>query len=226
MAYVLTIADYNYSSWSMRPWLVLRHIGIQFEERRVEPVEVGPDAMRKISPSGKVPFFEYDGRTVWESLAICELLNELFPSAHLWPRDRTVRAHARAVSCEMAAGFTNIRNTLPMNIRARVKHAPFDDALAREVDRVKKIWTDCVAESGGPFLYGPAFSIADAMYAPVVTRFKSYGVAVDEKVAKYMQTIDALPAMKLWCERAQAETHRVEEYERVAASLPPQSSTS
>jgi glutathione S-transferase len=222
MGYTLTIADYNYSSWSMRPWLVLRHIGVQFEERQAEPTIVGPEEMRKISPSAKVPLFEYDGYVVWESLAICELLNEMFPSGRLWPKERSRRAHARAVACEMATGFPNIRAKLPMNIRARVKHAPFDDKLAREVARVQKIWTDCTAESGGPYLYGHTFGIADAMYAPVVTRFRSYGVEVDGPVAQYMKTIEALPAMQLWCERAQAETIRVDEYEKLAASLPAQ----
>jgi glutathione S-transferase len=223
MAYVLTIADYNYSSWSLRPWLVLKHIGIAFEERKIELSGPGKltAEIAKVSPSGKVPLFEYDGNVLWESLAICELLCELFPSAQLWPRDRHMRAYGRAVSTEMASGFQTMRATLSMNIRARVKHAPFDDALKRDVDRIRFIWNECLERSGGPFLFG-TFTIPDAMFAPVVTRFRSYGVETDDRVSRYMKTVEALPAMKLWQERAHAETHRVEEYEKIAASLPPQ----
>ena len=223
MAYVLTIANYNYSSWSMRPWLVIRQVGIAVEERVLDlggPGKASP-GVAAVSPSGKVPVFDYDGYKVWESLAICELVAELFPSAQLWPKDRHKRANARAVATEMVAGFSALRSAMPMNIRARRKHGALEPAVEKDIARIKKIWNDCLEVSGGPYLYG-MFSIADAMYAPVVTRFRSYGVETDPTCTAYMKTIESLPAMKAWVERANAETHRVPEYEAIADALPPQ----
>jgi glutathione S-transferase len=223
MAYVLTIANYNYSSWSMRPWIVIRQVGIAVDERVLDLAGPGKSTpgVAEASPSGRVPVFEYDGHKVWESLAICELIAELFPSAQLWPRDRYKRANARAVATEMVAGFGALRSALPMNIRARRKHGALEPAVQNDIDRVKRLWTECLNVSGGPFLYGN-FTVADAMYAPIVTRFRSYGVDVDATCKAYMKTMESLPAMKVWAERAQAETHRVPEYEQIAESLPPQ----
>ena len=122
---------------------------------------------------------------------------------------------------EMVAGFSALRSAMPMNIRARRKHGELAPAVQKDIDRVKKLWTDCINVSGGPFLYG-MFSIADAMYAPVVTRFRSYGVETDPTITAYMKSIEALPAMKVWAERAAAEKHRVPEYEAIAEALPAQ----
>ena len=223
MAYVLTIANYNYSSWSMRPWIAIRHVGIAVEERVLDLAGPGKPTpgLAELSPSGKVPYFECDGHKVWESLAICELIADLFPSAQLWPKDRYKRANARAVATEMVAGFSALRSAFPMNIRARRKHDDLEAQVEKDIARVKKIWNDCLDVSGGPYLYGH-FSVADAMYAPVVTRFRSYGVDTDATCTAYMKTMEALPALKAWVERANAEKHRVPEYEAIAAALPAQ----
>lgn len=223
MAYVLTIANYNYSSWSMRPWIVIRQVGIAVEERVLDLAGPGlpTPGVAEASPSGRVPVFDCDGHKIWESLAICELVSELFPSAQLWPKDRYRRANARSVATEMVAGFSALRSALPMNIRARRKHGELAPAVVKDIERVKRIWTDCINVSGGPFLYG-MFSIADAMYAPVVTRFRSYGVETDPTITAYMKSIENLPAMKVWAERAAAEKHRVPEYEAIADAMPAQ----
>ncbi len=223
MAYVLTIANYNYSSWSLRPWIVIRQVGIAVEEHVLDLAGpgLGTPGVAEASPSGRVPVFDVDGNKVWESLAICELISELFPSQQLWPKDRYRRANARAAATEMASGFSALRSALPMNIRARRKHGELDPAVKKDIDRVKRIWNDCLNVSGGPYLYG-LFSIADAMYAPVVTRFRSYGVDTDPTCTAYMKSIEQLPAMKTWAERAAAEKHRVPEYEAIAEALPAQ----
>lgn len=223
MAYVLTIANYNYSSWSLRPWIVIRQVGIAVDERVLDLAGPGLATPRvsDVSPSGKVPLFEVDGHKVWESLAICELISELFPSAQLWPKDRYRRANARSVSTEMASGFSALRSGLPMNVRARRKHGELAPAVQKDIDRVKRIWNDCLDVSGGPYLYG-MFSVADAMYAPVVSRFRSYGVDTDATCTAYMKSIENLPAMKVWAERAAAEKHRVPEYEAIAEAMPSQ----
>ena len=203
----LVIGNKNYSSWSLRPWLLLKQSGLEFEEIRV--VLYAPDfaeRVRAISPSGKVPALRHGALVVWDSLAICEYLNDAFPEIRAWPRGLEERAIARAVSAEMHSGFTALRNTLPMNIRAsgrRVKPTP---ELERDIARVCEIWRDCRTRAGerGPFLFGD-FSIADAMYAPVATRFATYGVPLGPVEAAYVESLRRLPAMLEWAAAAATE---------------------
>lgn len=196
----LVIGTKRYSSWSLRPWLALRQAGLPFTE--VEIALRQPDtraAVLRHSPSGKVPLLRHGELRVWESLAICEYAAELAPAARLWPDDRAARAVARAVSAEMAAGFAPLRRTLPMDVALRAATPPLPEDAEADIARVTALWGDCRARfgAGGPFLFG-GFTIADAMYAPVVTRFATYGIAVDGAAAAYMAAVEALPAMREW----------------------------
>jgi glutathione S-transferase len=201
------LGNKNYSSWSLRPWLALKHTGAAFDETMI-PLYDAPSkaAILAHSPSGKVPCLIDGTVTVWESLPICEYLAEAFPAARLWPAERAARAVARAVSGEMHAGFRALRQALPMNIRAhRPGHAVLAEARA-DIDRVTALWRDCRGRfgAGGDFLFGD-FTIADAMYAPVVSRFVTYGVALDRAAAAYCEAVTALPAMQDWIAAAKAE---------------------
>ncbi len=207
----LVIGNKNYSSWSLRPWLALVHTGEAFEEV-VIPLyqEHSKREILKHSPSGKVPVLLHGERAIWESLAICEYLAETFPAASLWPEDAAARAHARTVASEMHAGFLVLRQTMPMNIRARRPQSWFPPDVRHDIERLTAIWDECRRTYGqrGPFLFG-AFSNADAMFAPVVTRFQTYGVKVSGAAGEYMSTMLALPSMKRWTEQAIAETARI-----------------
>ena len=201
----LIIGNKNYSSWSFRPWIALKVAGIAFDET-VIPLDA-PDFKARVSPvsgTGKVPVL-IDGDTrVWESLAILEYLAEKFPAASLWPRDPAARAHARTIASEMHAGFQPLRRQLPMNVRRPAGPWPIDADAARDVARIDAIWTDCRARFGGPFLFG-AFGAADAMYAPVVSRFHTYAVAVSAASRDYMRACAGLPAWNEWREAARQE---------------------
>lgn len=212
----LVIGNKNYSSWSMRPWLVLRQAGIPFEEVRI-PLYVPESAalLTAWSPSGKVPALHDGDIRVWDSLAICEYLNERFPELNLWPADAAARAVARSVSAEMHAGFGALREHMSMNIRARYPgQGRTPDCLA-DIERILAIWTDCRARfgSGGDFLFG-RFGIADAMLAPVVLRFQTYGVELQGAARDYADAVLALPALQAWVTAAVAETERIEKFER------------
>jgi len=206
----LILGSKNFSSWSLRPWLALRQAGIPFDETVVLFETPGwRDSIRDLSPSGKVPSLRHGDLVLSESLAICEYVAELHPQANLWPADAVARAVARAVSCEMHAGFGNLRKDLYMDV---TMHAPKETLSAEtraDIERVRAIWEDCRtrfgSSSAGPFLFG-AFSIADAMFAPVVWRFRTWGVAVVPPAARaWYEAMLALPAMKEWEEAAQAE---------------------
>jgi glutathione S-transferase len=208
----LAIGDKNYSSWSMRAWLLLAHFGIAFDEVLIELDEPGTKAaILQHSASGKVPcLVSDDGFAVWDSLAIAETLAERFPQHAFWPRDEKARARARSVSAEMHAGFVALRTAMPMNIRLTrpgVGAKASADVLA-DVARIDAIWCECLAASGGPFLFGE-FSIADAMYAPVVMRFNSYRPAISERAQAYAERVTALPAVAAWIEAGRNETHIV-----------------
>lgn len=207
----LIIGNKNYSSWSLRPWLVLRQAGIPFEEVRI-PL-YGPESailLTAWSPSGKVPALHDGAIRVWDSLAICEYLHERFPEHHLWPADAAARAVARSVSAEMHAGFGSLREHMSMNIRARYPGKGRTPECLADIERILAIWTDCRARfGGGPFLFG-RFGIADAMYAPVVLRFQTYGVALEGAARGYADTVLALPAMQEWVADAQVEPERIE----------------
>jgi glutathione S-transferase len=206
----LAIGDKNYSSWSMRPWVLLTHFGIAFDEVLIELDEPGTkSAILQYSASGKVPCLVDDnGFAVWDSLAIAETLAERFPQHALWPRDANARARARSVSAEMHSGFVALRTAMPMNIRlTRPGTGSTPDVLA-DVARIDALWRECLAASGGPFLFGE-FSIADAMYAPVVMRFNSFQPKLSPQAAEYAQHVTALPAVAAWIEAARRETHIV-----------------
>jgi glutathione S-transferase len=203
----LVVASKNYSSWSLRPYLALAHTGQPFREVVVQLGEADTAAnIAKYSPSGRVPALVRGELVVWDSLAICEHLAELFPQAKLWPEDATARAVARSVTAEMHSGFANLRTHMPMNLRARRPGEGRAAGVAEDIARVTALWRECRSRfgQGGPFLFG-AFSIADAFYAPVVTRFVTYGVELDAVCAAYRDAVLALPAMKAWTEAARNE---------------------
>lgn len=207
--FTLIIGNKNYSSWSLRPWLALKRAGLPFDEVLIALDQ--PNTRSEIfrwSPSGRVPCLVHGDVSVWESLAIMEYLAEIAPEAGLWPEDRGARALARAVSTEMHAGFSALRQALPMNIRSSFPGRPIPVPVQEDINRVAAIWRDCrkrFGESaGGPFLFG-GFTIADAMYAPVVTRFTTYGVPLDEDARSYVATMTALPEMRAWADAARRE---------------------
>ena len=196
----LVIGNKNYSSWSMRPWIGMKAAGIPFDETVIslDAPDFKP-RLAKLSGTGKVPAL-IDGDThVWESLAILEYVAEKFPDAGLWPADAAARAHARAISHEMHAGFLPLRRACPMNMWRPVKKRELSDEVMANVRRIDAMWTDCRSRYGsvGPFLFG-AFSAADAMYAPVVARFHTYDVAIGAPVRAYMDAMRALPAWREW----------------------------
>jgi glutathione S-transferase len=214
MTRTLVIGNKNYSSWSLRAWLALRLGRVDFEEVRIALDQ--PQTKSEIlarSPSGKVPCLIDGPLVVWDSLAICETVNERCVAGTLWPADADARAQARAVSAEMHSGFAALRTHMPMDIRA---HRPERGAtalqrsdVAADVARIQSIWTDCLSRSSGPLLFG-RFTIADAFYAPVVTRFRTYGVALSPVLSAYCDAVLALPAMREWVEAAQAETEVID----------------
>lgn len=218
---VLVIGNKNYSSWSLRPWLALRVAGVDFEELRIPLYQEGSrEAILRHSPAGKVPVLRHGDVTVWESLAICEYAAEvLAPGAGLWPEDPAARAHARTISAEMHAGFVALRSALPMNLRAAGARVPLAPEVRADVARVVAIWEDCRARfgAGGPFLFG-RFGIADAMYAPVVTRFHSYGVELPAVARAYADAVRALPALQEWTAAGVAEPERMPETDAIALS--------
>jgi glutathione S-transferase len=210
--YTLVIGDKNISSWSLRPWLALKQCGIPFTEERIRLRQ--PDSKVEIlrhTPSGKVPALKTKTGVVWDSLAILEYLAERHPENELWPRDEEARAAARSISAEMHAGFPTVRNDMSMDLLSRLPSPPMSAALEAEVKRIAAVWRDTRARfgKGGPFLFG-GFTNADAMYAPVATRFRTYGIELssfgdDGTGAAYIETILALPSMAEWTEGAKAE---------------------
>jgi glutathione S-transferase len=208
----LLIGNRKYSSWSLRPWIVLKQAGLTFEEKLVRLHQPDTTAkIKKYSPSGKVPFLKHGKVEVWESLAICEYLAEAFPKAGLWPKDKAARARARAVANEMHGGFADLRRYLPMDVNRRIDEPARAAAVKGEIDRIAEIWSQCRRKfgKGGPFLFGK-FSIADGMYAPVVTRFVTYGVKLPPVAAAYVRTMINLPAMQEWIAAADKESWLIE----------------
>jgi glutathione S-transferase len=203
----LIIGNKNYSSWSLRPWLAMKVAGIPFEEEVIslDAVEFKPRVGR-ISGSGKVPALADGDVQVWESLAILEYLAEMFPQAGLWPSDKAARARARAIAAEMHAGFSPLRRLLPMNIRRPVRPRELTPEAQSNVRRIESIWSECRSRygAGGEFLFG-AFGAADAMYAPIVSRFHTYAVEVGPVARAYMAAVMTLPACKEWVSAAREE---------------------
>jgi glutathione S-transferase len=208
----LYIGNKNYSSWSLRPWLALKQAGAEFKEVMI-PLQ-RPETMNQLqrhTPARRVPTLTRGGLTIWESLSICEYAAELFPAPGLWPQDREIRAVARSVANEMHAGFAALRNWLPMDIRSRLNIPGRAEKAADDIARVTQIWRDCREKYGiagangpGPFLFG-GFTIADAMFAPVTTRFVTYGVPLDTVCAGYVEAVTVLPSMQSWIADAKAE---------------------
>ncbi|HEX7883165.1 MAG TPA: glutathione S-transferase family protein [Afipia sp.] len=216
MALTLVIGNKNYSSWSMRPWLALKATGIAFDEVVIPLYTGAADKQRilDVTPSGKVPAL-VDGKvTVWDSLAIIEYAAERFPKAGLWPQDVAARAHARSVSAEMHSGFMALRNECGMNIHRPIRSKSLSDDAKANIARIQQIWTDCRAQYGGqgPYLFG-AFSGADAMFAPVVHRFRTFAIDVTPPVRAYMETMLANAAFQEWTSGALAETLIIERFE-------------
>jgi glutathione S-transferase len=216
MTLTLVIGNKNYSSWSMRPWVALKAAGIAFEERLI-PLYTG-DADKKrildVTRSGKVPALIDGDVTVWDSLAIIEYAAERFPDAHIWPADAASRAHARSVSAEMHSGFAALRNECGMNLHRPIAAKALSDQARADIARIQELWTDCRERYGkvGPFLFG-TFSGADAMYAPVVHRFRTYAIDPTPPVRAYMDTMMALPAFAQWTRQGLAETVVIAKFE-------------
>lgn len=211
----LIIGNKNYSSWSLRPWLALKHTGAPFTETKV--LLYKPGSRQEIlhhNGAGKVPVLKHGNLTVWDSLAICEYLAELFPAAKLWPEAAAARAEARSISAEMHSGFGMLRSMMPMNARARGRRVLHTAELDAEIKRVEEIWNACRAHhmEGGPYLFG-RFSIADAMYAPVALRFLTYGVQPKGAAKDYVATLSAHLPMQEWLTAAHEEQEVIESSE-------------
>jgi glutathione S-transferase len=214
MSLQLLIANKNYSSWSVRPWLVLTHFGIGFETAlaALYQDENAQATIRSWSDAGKVPVLRDGDVTVWESLAIIEYLADKFPALEIWPAMPRERAVARSVSAEMHAGFGAMRNELPMNARRRYEGFRYSDEAAADIARVQRLWNDCLSRFNGPFLFGP-FCAADAMFAPVISRFRTYGVPMDPVSAAYANAVWNVPAVAEWLADAAAEPGVIDRYE-------------
>ena len=217
--FTLVIGNKNYSSWSLRGWLMAKIAGIDFEET-VVPLDLPETqaAIRKHSPSGRVPVLLHRGLAVWESLAIAEYLNELKPEAGLWPPALAARTHARAISTEMHAGFADLRANMPMNIRSSYPGKGMTPGVRADIERITSMWRDCrkrfsgAAPKDAGFLFG-SFSAADAMYAPVVTRFRTYGVSMDSDTDAYCKAVLGHPALQEWIAAARNEPWLIQQYE-------------
>jgi glutathione S-transferase len=208
---VLTISSKNYSSWSLRGWLLCKMAGLEFEEESLSSEDPSTRAeLLLLSPSFLVPCLHHEDVKVWDTLAIAEYLAEIRPQAHLLPKDIAARAHCRAVAGEMHSGFHNLRSALPMNLKARFPGFSVWSGAQADIDRVVTIWRECLDTYGGPYLFGE-MSLADAMYAPVCTRFRTYDVPLDKACSAYCDTIMSWPAMLEWTEAAKLEPDELEE---------------
>ena len=211
---VLTISSKNYSSWSLRGWLLARFAGLEFDEAVVAPDDPEVRAeMLLLSSSIRVPSLQNGPVKVWDTLAIGEYLNELRPEAQLLPQDQVARAHCRAICGEMHSGFANLRSALPMNLRGRFPGFRIWGRAQADIDRITSIWRECLALYRGPFLFGRQRTMADAMYAPVTTRFLTYDVKLDPACTEFCQTIVQMPEMVEWIEAAKQEPIGIEELE-------------
>lgn len=209
----LTISSKNYSSWSLRGWLLCRMSGIAFEEQAVAIDDPNNrQELLLLSPSVRVPRLTHGHVTVWDTLAIAEYLNEIAPEAHLLPADQARRAHCRAISGEMHSGFYNLRSALPMNLKVQHKSFKIFSGARPDIERIKSIWSECLDAYGGPYLFGE-LTMADAMYAPVCTRFRTYAVKLDGKLAAYSDHILNWPLMQEWTAGAVAEPDEFVELE-------------
>ena len=209
----LIFANRNYSSWSLRPWLVLKHFGIPFDEEQVLLNGEGwKETIRRKSPSGKVPVLIDGDLVIPETIAIVEYLNDKYPAKGIWPSNRVERALARAAAAEMHGGFNALRDNAPMNLRASHPGKVDVDLVADDLKRIERIWGDLLNRSGGPYLFG-SFTAADAMYAPVATRIRTYELPVSDLAQEYVEAIYALPAFQEWLAEAVKEPWIVDQDE-------------
>lgn len=212
MTATLTISSKNYSSWSLRGWLLCMMAGLEIEEHMLSTDDPSTRAeLLLLSPSFLVPCLTHDGIKVWDTLAIAAYLDEIRPQAGLLPKDAAARAHCRAICGEMHSGFANLRSALPMNLKAHYPGFKVWAGAQADIDRVTEIWRDCLQRYGGPYLFGKTLTMADAMYAPVCLRFLTYDVALDEACRNYCRTIAGWPVLQRWIEAAKAEPDDVEE---------------
>jgi glutathione S-transferase len=208
---VLTISSKTYSSWSLRGWLLCQLAGLEVDEQVISIDDPTNRAeLLLLSPSVLVPRLNHDGASVWDTLAIAEYLAELYPAAGMLPEERLARAHCRSISGEIHSGFHNLRSALPMNLKAHHDSFRVFAGAQPDIDRVQAIWKECLDQYGGPFLFGKP-TIADAMFAPVCTRFLTYGVPVTATTKAYCHTIMAWPPMKRWVAAAEAEPDEMDE---------------
>ena len=211
-AATLTISSRNYSSWSLRGWLLCVLAGLEVEEHMLSVDDPSARAeLLLLSPSFLVPRLTHDGITVWDTLAIAAYLDEIRPQAGLLPKDAAARAHCRAICGEMHSGFANLRSALPMNLKAHYPGFKVWAGAQADIDRVTEIWRDCLETYGGPYLFGASMTMADAMYAPVCLRFLTYDVALDPVSQDYCRTIATWPALKDWIRAAHDEPEEMEE---------------
>ncbi len=211
---ILTISSKNYGAWALRSWLTARLAGLEFTEHIISPDDPAMKAeMLLLSSSMLVPSLLHNGVKVWDTLAIAEYLNEIKPKAHLLPANIAARAHCRAICGEMHHGFASLRASLPMNIKAHFPNFKIWSRAQTDIDCIVEIWGECLATYGGPYLFGKQPTVADAMYAPVVTRFLTYDVGLNKACAAYCKRIMELPAMKEWVAEAQKEPDDIEELE-------------
>jgi len=211
----LVIGNKNYSSWSLRPWLVMKQFGLEFAEIRI-PLYT-PDSLSQLqqySPSGKVPVLLHDNQIIWDSLAICEYLAETFPDQHYWPEDKYPRAFARSISAEMHSGFATLRQNMSMNCRTKYPGKGLVPGVQQDIDRITNIWQEARQKFGqnGNFLFNN-FTIADAMFAPVALRFIAYDVQIDPISRNYVESILSLPAIQEWITAAKLETEIISQLE-------------
>ncbi|MCI4588987.1 glutathione S-transferase [Sphingobium sp. BYY-5] len=210
----LTLSSKNYSSWSLRGWLLCRLAGLQVVEKLIALDDPESRAeLLLLSPSVLVPRLTHEGAGVWDTLAIAEYLHELYPDAGMYPADRIIRAHCRSVSGEIHSGFANLRSALPMNLKVRHARFPVFPGARPDIERVEAIWAECLDNYGGPWLFGDRPTVADAMFAPVAQRFLSYAVPLTQKSAAYCQTINGWPLMREWIDAARAEPDELIELE-------------
>ena len=208
----LTLSSKNYSSWSLRGWLLCRIAGLHVQEKMIALNDPENRAeLLLLSPSVLVPRLTHEGARVWDTLAIAEYLHELYPDAGMYPADRIARAHCRSVSGEIHSGFANLRSALPMNLKVRHARFPIFSGAKPDIERIEAIWAECLDSYGGPWLFGDKPTVADAMFAPVAERFLTYAVPVSATAAAYCQTINGWPLMREWIDEARIEPDEVEE---------------
>ena len=210
----LYIGNKNYSSWSMRPWVAMTAAGIPFEEEIIWLDEADTAArLSAVSPSKRIPVLVDENLTVWDSLSICEYVHEKYPALNLWPDDKHKRAYGRSLTAEMHSGFSELRQTMNMNIRLRLPLKSYSDTVARDINRIQALWTESLQRYGGPWLLGATFSIADAFYAPVVMRFQTYSPSLNDSTSYYRQRVIAHPAVAAWIAAANTEGHAISKYD-------------